>query len=194
MSLRLPALVVSVSCRDIFLVTVGMQDAENIPLGFFKINYKHANLKMTAIKSAVLGVLKQDEHLFANIAGKPISELGDNFSLDKITLISFKALCLSHVKQKNDISSGNIKLTYKPRDKKNIYLKINETFVKIGFEVDFDWTIENLELHMPILTFNKSQTGISIWNLETNCPIGNGINQLSFQVIKYGNTSAIGMI
>jgi hypothetical protein len=108
--------------------------------------------------------------------------------------MSFKALCLSHIKKKDDSTTGNIKLTYKPRDKKNIYLKINETFVKIGFEVDFDWAIENLELHMPILIFNKSQTGISIWNLETNCPIGNGINQLSFQVVKYGDTSAIGMI
>ena len=74
---------VSISCRDIFLVTVSMQDAENIPLGFFKIKLKHANFKMTTIKSAVLGFLKQDEHLFANIAGKPISEIGDNFLLKK---------------------------------------------------------------------------------------------------------------
>ncbi len=185
---------VSISCRDVFLVSISKQDAENIPIGFFKINYRHSNFKMTAIKSAGLGILKEDEHLFADMAGKPISEFGDNFSLDKINLMSFKTFCLSQVKQKNDITSGTTKLTYKPRDKKNIYFKINDIFVKIGFEVDFDWEIENLEMHMPILTFNQAHIGISIWNLETNYQTDNGINQLSFQVIKYGDTSAIGMI
>lgn len=185
---------VSITCRNVFCVTIDNQDAENLPLGFFKVHYKYTNVKMTAIRTASLGVLKVDETLFANLAGKPLSELGDYFSLDKINLMSFNDLCLSHVKPKNNSKTGSVKLKYKPRDQTNIFFKIEETFVKIGFEAEFDWESESMELYMPILTFSEFQTDISIWNLETLYNTSGRINKLSFRVLKYGNTSAVGMI
>jgi hypothetical protein len=186
--------IVSNSISNIYLITINKLDAENIPLGFFKIKYKHNNIRMTAINKTVLGVLKEDEHLFAHLQGKPINELGDNFSLDKVNLISFKSLCLSHVKNKDNKINGQTSIKYKPRDKTNIFLKINDTFVKIGIEVDFEWASENNELHMPILVFNKSELGVSLWNLETYFNSPNGVVELKISVTKYGDTSAIGML
>ena len=185
---------VSNSMSNIYLVTINKFDAENIPLGYFKIKYIHNHIKMTAINKAVLGVLKEDEHLFAQLKGKSINDLGDNFSLDKVNLISFTTLCLQLIKNKDNKIKGQTYINLKPRDRKNIFLKINETFVKIGIEVDFEWAIEINELHTPILVFNKSEFGISIWNLETyfNSPSGGVV--LKIPVTKYGDTSAIGMI
>lgn len=183
---------VSTSCNNVFLVTIDNTEAFNIPLGFFKFKYNHTNIKLTSIKNPILGVLKEDEKSFSTLAGTPISELGKCLSLDKVNLMDINSFCLSHVKQKVNKKNGSINLTYKPRDKKNIYIKINEAFIKIGLEIDFDWEAENLELHMPILSYNKSQTGISLWNMETYNKNGN--HQLSIPVAKYGATSAIGLI
>ena len=148
---------------------------------------------MTSISKTVLGVL-EDEHLFSSVAGKPIKKLGDNFSLDKINLMPFTTLCLSFLKNENNKVSGNYSINFEPRDKTNIYLKINDTFVKIGIEVDFEWVAENNELHMPILNFVKSELGVSIWNLETYINSPNGIIELKMPVTKYGDTSAIEML
>jgi hypothetical protein len=185
---------VSNSISNIYLITINKLDAENIPLDFFKIKYNHNNIRMTAINKTVLGVLKEDEHLFAHLEGKPINELGDNFSLDKENLISFKSLCLNHVKNKGNRINGQTSIKYKPRDKTNIFLKVKDTFVKIGIEVDFEWASDNNELHMPILTFNKSALGISLWSLETYFNSLNGLVELKIPVTKYGDTSAIGML
>ena len=51
--------------------------------------------------------------------------------------------------------------------KSTIYFKVNGAFVKIGIEIDFEWETENLNLRMPILSFDKTHLGVSIWNLKS---------------------------
>lgn len=186
--------VVSNKVSSIFLLTINTQEAENIPLDFFKINYKHSNPKLTAINNSAIGVLKEDEHLFSRFKGKTLGEFGNNFSTDKINLISFSAFCLSHVKQRNGKLSGKTKIDYKPRDKTHLYYKIDETFVKVGLEVEFEWEIDEKDLFMPILNFDKNSNGISVWNLETHYETPNGFQELKIPVTKYGDTSAVGML
>lgn len=186
--------VVSNKASNIFLLTVNTQDAENIPLDFLKINYKHSNPKLIAITKSAIRVLQENEHLFSDLKGKTLGEFGNNFSTDKINLISFSTFCLSHVKQTNGKLNGKTKIDYKPRDKTHLYYKIDETFVKIGLAVEFEWEVEEKNLLMPILSFDKNSQGISVWNLETHYETPNGFQELKIPVTKYGDTSAIGML
>lgn len=61
-------------------------------------------------------------------------------------------------------------------------------------EVDFEWKTEIEELFSPILTFNKTQMGISFWNLETFLSDNNDGIHIKLPVLKYGNTSAFGLM
>ena len=185
---------VSNSITNIYLITLEKLEAENVPIGFFKNTYKHSNLIVTSVTKSVMGVLAADQHLFSTLKGKPAGELGEVFSFDKINLMSFQTLCLSQVKRKKDKLNGTTTINCKPRDKRNIFIKIHDEFIKIGLEVVFEWEQEIKELHMPILSFEKHKQGISIWNLETFNNSSKGIIHLKIPVTKYGDTSAIGMI
>lgn len=182
------------SIENVFLVSISNHDAVNIPIEIFNIKLKHSNLQLTSISKIVLGVLKDDAELFSSFTNKPIIEMGKVFSLDKTNLISFKELCLSQVVIKNEKKDGAMGLKYKPRDKKDFFVKIGDKFVKIGVEVDFEWKTEIEELFSPILTFNKTQMGISFWNLETFLSDNNDGIHIKLPVLKYGNTSAFGLM
>jgi len=179
---------------NIYLISIDKFDGENIPIDFFKIKYLHTNTKLKAIHKFAMGVLKEDEALFEAMKGKPLSELGNNFSLDKVNLISLTAFCINHVRPKSGQTDGRTTLNYKPRDKTTIYYKVNGAFVKIGIEIDFEWETENLNLRMPILSFDKTHLGVSIWNLKSFINIEEQLQELQVQVTKYGDTSAVGMI
>lgn len=180
--------------ENVCLISINNHDAVNIPLGFFKIKTKHSNLKLISVDKPALGVLQEDAELFSTLQNKPIAEMGNVFSLDKLNLISFKELCLSQVVIKNGKTKGQMRLNYKPRDKKDFFIKINDKFVKIGIEIDFEWEAEEKEINSPILTFNKTQMGVSLWNLETYFFNGDEKNHIKIPVIKYGNTSAFGIL
>jgi len=185
---------VSISFNNVYLISIDKYDAYSIPLGFFNINYIHNNRRITALHKATFGVKKEDEALFDDLKGKPLSSLGKVFSRDKINSMSFSDLCLSFIKHKNDITTGRKVLKYSPKGKIEIYIKINDSFTAIGIEADFEWAMEIKDLRMPILHYNKSELGISIWNLQTHFQNSNGIVELKIQVTKYGDTSAIGML
>ena len=185
---------VSKNISNIFLISVNANDAENAPLDYFKINYIHTNPKITAIHNSILGILKEDEHLFVDLKGKSLADLGNNFSIDKTNLISFNTLCLRHIKRKKGNLKGTTTINYKPRDETHLYYKIGENFVKVGLEVEFEWEIEEKSLLMQILSFDKNSQGVSIWNLETHIETHTGFQQLKIPVIKYGDTSAVGML
>lgn len=182
------------SIENVSLVSINNYDAVNIPIGFFKIKAKHSNLKLTSIGKTVIGVLQEDSELFARFQNKSIAETGKVFSLDKLNLMTFKELCLSQIVVKNGKTKGHMSLNYKPRDKKDFFIKIEDKFVKIGIQIDFEWATEIKELRSPILTFNKTQMGVSLWNLETFFPAENGNTHIKLPVIKYGNTAAFGFL
>lgn len=179
---------------NVYLISIDKLDGENIPLDFFKIKYQHTNIKLKAIQKFAMGVLKEDEALFEPMKGKPLSELGKNFSLDKINLISLIDFCLQHVKPKLGQTNGKTILNYKPRDKNTIYYKVNDAYVKIGIEMEFEWETEYLNVRMPILSFDKTHLGVSVWNLKSFIMIEGLLQELIVQVTKYGETSAVGMI
>ncbi|MDF3029363.1 MAG: hypothetical protein K0S23_3670 [Fluviicola sp.] len=182
------------SLENVSLVSISNHDAVNIPIGFFKIKTVHSNLKLTSISKTALGVLQEDAKLFSSFLNKPILELGKIFSIDKTNLIDFKELCLSQVVIKNGKTKGKMSLNYKPRGKKDFFIKIQDKFVKIGIEIDFEWETENTEVNSPILTFNRTQMGISLWSLENYIATDNGKIHVKIPVIKYGNTSAFGFL
>ncbi|KGO83431.1 hypothetical protein Q763_02365 [Flavobacterium beibuense F44-8] len=182
------------SLENVSLVIISNHEAVNIPIGFFKIKTTHSNLKLTSVNKIVLGVLKEDAELFSSLHNKPINSIGKKFSLDKVNLIDFEELCLSQVVIKNGKTKGKMSLNYKPRDKKDFFVKIDDKFIKIGVEVDFEWETENTELNSPILTFDKTQMGISFWYLESYITIEGKKNHIKIPAIKYGNTSAFGLL
>ena len=183
------------SLENVSLVSVNNNyDAINIPIDCFKIKTSHSNLKLTSVSKTIIGVLQEDAQLFSSLSNKPVNEVGKIFSLDKVNLIDFKELCLSQVVIKNGKTQGKMSLNYKPRDKKDFFIKIDDTFLKIGVEVDFEWETENSELKSPILTFDKTQMGISLWYLENYLIKGEEKIHIKIPVIKYGNTSAFGFV
>jgi hypothetical protein len=185
---------VCVNFTKIYLISIDNFKGESIPIDFFNIKYLHRNMRLKAIHKFAIGVLKEDEALFEPMKGKPVSELGNNFSLDKANLISLRAFCLTHVRPKSGQTTGRTKLNYKPRDKTNIYYKVNNDFIKIGIEMEFEWEVENLNLRMPILSFDRGHLAISVWNLKSFILIEGKFQELQVQVTKYGDTSAVGMI
>lgn len=180
--------------KNIFLITVEINQALNIPLRFFNIKYNYSNMGMKSLSKPTIGVLEADQHLFETYKNIPLLELGAIFSIDKVSLLNFQSLCLTFVKPKENQTTGHAKLSFKPNGLQEIYCKINDDFIKIGIEAEFDWITEIVELRMPILTFDKAQTGVSIWKIETFIEFENKFSPLSFRVLKYGNTEAVGMV
>jgi hypothetical protein len=149
---------------------------------------------MTRLHSFGLGVSKEDAASFEDYKGRSINTLGRVFSMDKTNLLSFVDLCLSLVKPKNKETKGRKTIKYRPKGDTHIYFKINDSFVRIGIEADFEWEIETKDLRMPILHYDRSVLGVSIWNLQTFFNDTTGTVGLSVPVTKYGDTSAVGMI
>lgn len=185
---------VTESLNKICLVSIGKFDAYNIPIDYFSKKFNHTyDVKITAVHNIKLGVLEEDAELFSKFSGKTFAELGNNFSFDKENLISPILVCQSLIKLKENETSGRAKLNHSPRSHVNIYYKIDDKFVKIGVEAEFDWECKTKEVRMPILTYNKTHLGISIWNSETYLNDSNNKYQIKTSVFKYGDTSAIGI-
>jgi hypothetical protein len=185
---------VALSLRNVYLITVDKFDAYSIPLRFFHINYKQSTVRMTNLYKSDLGVSKQDATLFGEFKQLPIKSLGRVFSRDRIDLMPFTDLCLSLLRHKSSDARGRKALKYGPKGDTEIYFKSNDTFIRIGIDVDFEWEEETKDLRMPILHYDRSELGISIWNLQTfySCP--RGTVGLSIPVAKYGDTSAVGIL
>jgi hypothetical protein len=185
---------VSLSLKNVYLITIDKFDAYSIPLRFFRINYRNSSVRMTALHKAVLGVSKQDDTLFGDLKVRPINSLGTVFSRDKIHLMPFTDLCLSLLKHKSSETRGRKAIKYRPKGDTEIYFKINDAFIRVGIEADFEWEIETKDLRMPILHYDRSVLGGSIWNLQTYFSSASGIVGVSVPVTKYGDTTAVGMI
>lgn len=177
--------------RNIFLISINKFDAYSIPIGFFQIHYKYFFIKITKIHSATLGILEKDSELFEPFSGKPINSLGNVFSRDKKYFMNFIGLCSSFIHPKENESRGRKKIKYKPRSEIDIFIKIDEKIIKIGLEAEVDWESTQNELRMPILNYERSQIGISVWLLETKFHNDSGISELKVPVTKYGETSAL---
>lgn len=180
--------------QNIYLVELKNLEANNIPLHFFKVSIQHNDLKLKSLQNFKLNVLEKDQELFKNLSGKPLKETGKCFSLDKKNMLSIIDLCLRLIKPKNEELNGTKKVFIKPTDKIKVYYKIDETFIKVGLSVDFDWIIEQRMIKMPILSFEKNNQGVSIWNLISTIKIGENENIIKMSAIKYGDTTAVGIL
>lgn len=185
---------ICLNTKNIFLIELTSFEAINIPLNFFRISVNHNSLKIKSFKDFKLGILDENKHLFENFSGKPLSELNKNFSRDKENLLSLFDLCLSFIKPKNRENYGIKKLSIKPRDKVDIFFKINDNFIKVGIEVEFKWYCDSNTFIAPILKFDKNIQGFSIWKLISFFKLESHITSVEFSVIKYGKTTAVGII
>ena len=185
---------VSLSLRNVYLIEVEKFDAYSIPIRFFSINYTENRVRLTALHSFRVGVSKEDAALFEQSNGWSIGSIGRVFSRDKTNLMSAPELCLSLLKPRNHEKKGKKATKYSPKGDTQIYLKRDDKFIRIGLELDFEWEVEAKEMRMPILHYERSELGVSIWSLKGWFLSTKGIFGMSIPVTKYGDTSAVGII
>jgi len=185
---------VSLTLKKVYLITINGFDAYNIPIDFFKRSYENSHIEMTKLHKFILGVSKDLESKFVKFKGLPIKDLGKVFSLDKINLLNFREICLALFKTRKNETSGRKVINYKPKGDTSIFIKIDNSFDRIGIEADFEWKITIKDLRMPILSYVRTELGISIWNLQTYFIMKGETVKTCIPVTKYGNTEAIGML
>jgi hypothetical protein len=175
------------------LININKFDAHNIPLGFLTKHFVHRNIKLISLKNVVLGVLKEDEALYKKIHLE-LNYKEKKFSFDQSTLISLEEICYSHIKPKTEQLNGSISLKYQPRDKYKLYYKIEDSFIRVGISVTFDWEVKNTQIPIPILTYDKDLMGLSIWNLEGSSKNTENWTPQIISVTKFGETTALGIL
>jgi hypothetical protein len=178
--------------NKIYVVKTQFTKATNLPINFFRKTINQNNISVTKIQNFTLNIKQEDEHHFRESID--LNKLGNVFSRDRENLLSPMSLISSFINPKMDELSGTKKIHIKPTDQQDIFIKINNKFVKVGMSTEIDWIVKTYSIKAPILSFESYINGISIWNLHAFINLNKIETEVTLKAIKYGNTSAIGLI
>ena len=185
----------SYSPELINIVVINNLAAHNIPIEAFKIIHKHENYKVTKIQKVKIFFPEEKKDL---LTGEEDLAKTLKLSIDKKNVIPLNLLCLELLRVKGNKEhgreSGRESIFQKMNDNLKIFYKINDEFIEIEMEVEFEWKMNVKDLQTRILSFVKDELGLSIWNSLYYINFSDGFMEFKLFVVKYGNTSALSIL
>ncbi len=100
-------------------------------------------------------------------------------SLDKSELISIFIICRDFFHPPSDQESGKDKLVFK-LEENPLYFLVEDEFVKIGLDFEFEWTNKFIEIPISTLSYEQDDYGTLAWVVEANYQSSKG--NLGFKI------------
>lgn len=178
------------SGSKIFLITLKDLSPERIPMDFIKFTflYQHIDIKdvrnvrpfIGAGQIAKLG-LKPTQHTF-----------GDKiWSLDKINMISLVEICRSSIRSNQTLlnpatsKDGVGKVSFSIAGEDTLYCYLNDDFVRIGLDCEFEWEYEHALIPMSVASYEQDQHGALAWLFEAAYNSKCGPISIKLPVVKW---------
>jgi hypothetical protein len=161
----------AMSGNTVRLMTLKELSAEQIPLNFFKHQFRCIQFDVTqiAIKYSIPQSVSQK--VAKILKGENLNQ--KLFSINKVQFISIYQICRNSSKPKENQKKGRNKLKFNIH-KKPIYYYYNEEFIPIGIEMEYEWINDVVEVPVSTISYEQNDFGSLAWVIEAthNSPRG----------------------
>lgn len=174
------------------LVNVKELGLEDIPTSIFDFRSFQFTLQrfyLSKIHSFVVGA--SEENLALRNAIEDIySHDANGFSLDAKNTISFSKLCSSLIKREDYASRSGRALYQKAPDSfPPIFYRIDDQFVNIGVEFDFEWKVDALDIPISLFSYEQLNHGSLAWVVEAKLDSPDGKLSIKIPLVKTGDSA-----
>ena len=151
------------------LITLKEIPAESLPINVVFTNTKFDLKEFTprcGVSEEEVEKLGIKEAIEANFIGHHRMDVNEKcWSLDKNKLISLCDLC-REVVSPDENSEGDGQLAFSKKNGPELYMHIENHFIRVSLECDFSWTYEVTEQPVTALSYEQNEDGILAWAAE----------------------------
>ena len=170
------------------LVTFKELNAVDIPFNFTVklkrgVHAKAANTNISVSKSELetLGIVDVFEKKYNGV------QLDNNeqcWSLDKKKLVSLNTLFQDSFVRPEGKSEGEGRLFFDQEEGPELYLFIEDHFIRVGLENNYMWSLKETELPLSVLSYEQNDAGILAWFAEASYETENGPISIKVPFVK----------
>lgn len=188
----------SLSGGSIILVTLKEADPESLPLNFASFQYEYDHFDLISL-SNIRPSFSKSEAISLGIRDAILSKTYFNsndlcWSEDGLHLISLFKLCRDYYSRPNGLGAGTGKISFSIKESPPLYFFINEAFIRVGLDCEFEWTHEITRKPMSVLTYEQNKFGALAWVAEVIHDSPKGRIILRMPLLKQGDNYIVNNI
>jgi len=185
----------SLSGNKIHLVKLTCLEVDKLPIHLFTFKFDYTFFEVESIICKNMFVSKK-EIKELNVRDEVLTpgyiKLNDKiFSFDKSELISLYVLCRDFLKPPFDKNKGADRLVFSLEGDNPVYILVCNKFVRVGFDFEFRWIHEIIDIPTSTLSYEQNEFGILAWVLEAAYDSPKGLIWLKIPIIRVGDQFAI---
>lgn len=165
-------------------------NTKSIPIN---VIFKHCVFDMNKIdvvcsasrpEAEELGILEAAEKKIVGF--KKLDANEQCWSLDKKNLISLFVICRDFYNRPDGENEGEGKLVFDRKDGPELYMFMEDKFLKVSVVFDFKWSYEESDMPMSVLSYEQSDAGILAWVAEVSHETPQGLITTKIPFIETG--------
>lgn len=143
-------------------------DKDLIPINFFTFSFTIDDFDITKASDMKFYATKEEFEKAGITDGKiELGHININkpmFSIDGTNLISTYQLVKDNFNRPEDLNDGKDHLKLPTNG--DLYIFVNDDFIKAKFEIDFEWTFERINVPISLMSYEQNGHGTLAWVME----------------------------